>query len=339
MLQTTAGIEMARIGVSSCLMGEKTRYDGESQRDNWVVATLGSWCELVSECPEVASGMDVPREPVHLVGDVNNPRMVGNTSRHDWTSHMNKYTSKRVRDMERENLHGFILKSRSPSCGITGAELEDDKGRTRRNGVGIFVLELRRRMPWLPLIQESDLWDPDLRDHFLVRVFSTQRCNAAFVAKPGKKKMKQFHQQERYLLMCHDAKGLEKLDAVMDSRPEMTPSQFKAAYRTQYQEILAKKPTPTKRARVLAQMVKVLSDVPTDEEFKRVFLDPLVADISLAIKCYRGGDVPLGDPLLRLGTLVSQIKAQAQDGDETLSLIARQSLLNPGVPEARLRWI
>jgi hypothetical protein len=86
-------------------------------------------------------------------------------------------------------------------------------------------------------------------------------------------------------------------------------------------------------------MLKALADIQADEEFKRVFLDPLVADTSLAIKFYRQGDVPLGDPLLRLGTLVSQMKGQMQDKDETLSLISRQSLLNPAVPEARLRWI
>jgi len=339
MPQSDTEIEMARIGVSSCLMGEKTRYDGEHQRDNWVVANLGSWCELISECPESSSGMGIPREPVHLVGDVDNPSMVGNTSRHDWTKNMSRYASKRVRELGRGQLHGFILKSGSPSCGITGAELENNSGRTRRNGVGMFVLELNRKMPWLPLIQESDLWDPQLRDHFLVRVFSARRCAAAFSAKPGKKKMQNFHDTEHYLLMSHDPRGLAKLDDIMAARDEMTPGEFKEAYRTQYQAILTRRPTLARRARVLAQILKELSDLQTDEEFKRVFFEPLAADISLAIKFYRRGDVPLGDPLLRLGTLVSQIKAQMQDSDENLTMIARQSLLNPSVAEARLRWI
>ncbi len=203
----------------------------------------------------------------------------------------------------------------------------------------MFVLELRRAMPWLPMIQESDLWDPDLRDHFLVRVFSAQRCSVAFAGKPGKKRVQKFHEQERYLLMCHDPAGLDILDGIMESSKDMTPGQFKIAYREQYQKILTRKPTRARRARVLAQMLKLLSDLETDQEFKRVFLDPLASDISLAIKFYRHGDVPLGDPLLRLGTLVSQIKAQMIDQGETLSLISKQSLLNPSVPEARLRWI
>jgi len=139
--------------------------------------------------------------------------------------------------------------------------------------------------------------------------------------------------------MSHDPRGLAKLDDIMAARDEMTPGEFKEAYRTQYQAILTRRPTLARRARVLAQILKELSDLQTDEEFKRVFFEPLAADISLAIKFYRRGDVPLGDPLLRLGTLVSQIKAQMQDSDENLTMIARQSLLNPSVAEARLRWI
>jgi len=151
--------------------------------------------------------------------------------------------------------------------------------------------------------------------------------------------MQQFHDQERFLLMCHDPAGLDKLDTIIAERQDMTAGEFKAAYRLQYQEILTRKPTPARRAKVMAHILKSLKDLQIDDEFKQVFLCPLAADISLAIQFFRQGDVPLGDPLLRLGTLVSQIKAQMPAKDDTLDMIARQSLLNPGVAESRLRWI
>jgi len=65
-----------KIGISSCLLGESVRFNGE--RNPTVIDLLGQRFEAVPVCPEVELGMGVPREPVRLVGS--NMRMAGESS-------------------------------------------------------------------------------------------------------------------------------------------------------------------------------------------------------------------------------------------------------------------
>ena len=84
-----------KVGVSSCLLGEKVRWNGDHKQDLFVKNLLGQFFEWVPTCPEVEIGMGIPRETVQLTGDPGAPRMVGNTTGTDWTSRMNRYSKKR----------------------------------------------------------------------------------------------------------------------------------------------------------------------------------------------------------------------------------------------------
>ena len=65
-----------RIGISSCLLGEKVRYDGGHRLDRFLKDTLGQPVDYVPVCPEVECGLGVPRESMHLAGDPQSPRLV-----------------------------------------------------------------------------------------------------------------------------------------------------------------------------------------------------------------------------------------------------------------------
>lgn len=70
-MQITAG--PIRIGISTCLPGDKVRYDGGHKRDRFLTDTLGGLVEWVPVCPEVEIGMGTPRESIQLVqrhGDI-----------------------------------------------------------------------------------------------------------------------------------------------------------------------------------------------------------------------------------------------------------------------------
>ena len=68
--------EKIRLGISSCLLGEKVRFDGGHQRDPFLVETLGRYVEYVPVCPEVELGLPTPREALRLVGEPEEPRLV-----------------------------------------------------------------------------------------------------------------------------------------------------------------------------------------------------------------------------------------------------------------------
>ena len=76
-----------RLGVSTCLLGEKVRYDGGHKLDRYLVDTLGEFVEWVPVCPEVEMGLPVPRETLRLVGDPDDPLPLP-TAQQDGTSNM-----------------------------------------------------------------------------------------------------------------------------------------------------------------------------------------------------------------------------------------------------------
>src|SRR5262245_12856687 len=112
-----------RVGISACLLGQEVRYDGGHQKDVYIADVLARHFSWVPVCPELEVGMGVPREPVRLVGLARAPRMLGVTSGTDHTAAMNELARRRVRDLARQGLHGYILKRGSPSCGMERVKL------------------------------------------------------------------------------------------------------------------------------------------------------------------------------------------------------------------------
>lgn len=46
-------MEKIKIGISSCLMGEKVRFDGQHKYDPFIAETLGKFMDFTPVCPEV----------------------------------------------------------------------------------------------------------------------------------------------------------------------------------------------------------------------------------------------------------------------------------------------
>src|SRR5690242_4190866 len=89
--------EPIKIGVSSCLLGAKVRFDGGHKRSDFLVDTLGSFVEFVAVCPEMEIGLGVPRETLRLVRDGNGEaRLVTNKTGIEHTGKMNSYAERRV---------------------------------------------------------------------------------------------------------------------------------------------------------------------------------------------------------------------------------------------------
>lgn len=145
-----------KVGASSCLLGEAVRYDGSDKYQPLIMETLADRFEWVPICPEVAIGMTVPRPPIQRVmvdGDCRLLRVDDPTF--DLTDRMRDFAGQCVEQLT--DVRGFILKARSPSCGLTGVNLFNEAGVCTATGEGAFVEILCRRMPELPVAEECDL--------------------------------------------------------------------------------------------------------------------------------------------------------------------------------------
>ncbi len=164
-----------RLGISSCLLGDEVRFDGGHKRDDFLVETVGPLVEWVPVCPEVELGLGVPREPMHLVRRDGEIRLVGTRSEKDHTDEMEAYARCRVAELVDHGLHGYVLKARSPSCGLGDVMPRIADEDASEPTVGRFAAVLIETFSGLPVEDEERLRNPAHRRAFLERVLGSER--------------------------------------------------------------------------------------------------------------------------------------------------------------------
>ncbi len=210
-----------RIGISSCLIGQPVRFDGNHKHDHYITGTLGSVFEFVPVCPEVAIGMGTPRPTIHLLGSAEAPRAVGvKVEGIDVTDQLVNYGRRMAGKLT--DLSGYIFKSKSPSCGMERVKLYDGHGGGSKQGVGLYAREIMRAHPLLPVEEEGRLGDPMLRDNFLECVFTYQRWQQLNRQRLTPKRLVEFHTRHKLAIMAHSTeqyRALGRLVAEAGSRP------------------------------------------------------------------------------------------------------------------------
>ncbi|MBM4129694.1 DUF523 domain-containing protein [bacterium] len=146
-----------RVAVSACLLGEPVRYDGQLKACAAVRDELARAAELVPLCPETGAGMPVPREPVDLFGSAASPRMVGAHTGEDWTARVQAWIDAALDRCQAVGVAGFVLKARSPSCGVGTAARFPEPGGQPVAADGLLAAAIRRRFPQLPLVEDEAL--------------------------------------------------------------------------------------------------------------------------------------------------------------------------------------
>ncbi|MCX5876456.1 MAG: DUF523 domain-containing protein [Deltaproteobacteria bacterium] len=155
------------IGISACLFGQNTRYDGGNRHEPLLIAALSQVVTLVPLCPEAECGLGIPREPMQLEGDSENPRLMTITTRRDLTGQMQTWATQRLETLTGKGIGGLILKARSPSCGKRVAVQGEGEG---GYSPGLFARLAMKRFPCLTIADEEELRDPTKLADFLARL-------------------------------------------------------------------------------------------------------------------------------------------------------------------------
>jgi uncharacterized protein YbbK (DUF523 family) len=186
------------VGVSSCLIGERVRWNGGHQLNHFIKDVLGSFFQFVPVCPEFECGLGVPREPLRLVGDPLSPRMMTNKTRLDITERMNDWAMNRVKELESMDLCGFIFKSKSPSSGLYKVKVYNDKGYPVNQGTGLFARAFIKAFPLVPVEEDGRLCDDAIRENFIERIFVFKRW----------RDLRKKEQQVRHIMDFQDQKSV-----------------------------------------------------------------------------------------------------------------------------------
>jgi len=156
------------VGVSQCLLGDAVRYDGRSKSNQVVLEQFSQIFELVPICPEVEAGLGIPRPPVQLTDDIENPKLTGRDDiAIDVTDIMNNYCHNKPTELNQ--LRGFIFKSRSPSCGLNSTPVFINNECITEKSRGVFARAIVDQLPNLPIIEDSTFTKKSL-DHFIKEV-------------------------------------------------------------------------------------------------------------------------------------------------------------------------
>jgi uncharacterized protein YbbK (DUF523 family)/uncharacterized protein YbgA (DUF1722 family) len=298
-----------KIGISSCLIGKKTRYDGEQRRDDHLLKAFGRCVKWVPVCPEVECGLSVPREPMKLVGNIKHPRLVTKKTKIDHSERIKKYVNRKMKALEKESLDGFIFKSRSPSCGIRGVKIWDRSG-SYRMGRGIFTDNFVGSFQNTPVEDELSLQNRNNLQNFVERVVVLMRWKELTKDKRSIRGLIAFHMDYKLTIMAHGPKSLSDLEILISNAKKYKPENLHNKYLNTLMEGMQLQATVKKNVRVLRHLYNLLKkELPKEDR----------DDLMDVIEHYHLGIVPITVPVSMLKHYVRKFKDQYLEGQYYLN--------------------
>ncbi len=277
-----------RLGISSCLLGNQVRFDGDHKRNHFATEVLGRFVEWVPVCPEIEAGMETPRPPMRLVRDAKGVRLLEIKSGRNHTGMLKTYSARRVRSLEALDLSGYVLKKDSPSCGMTRVKVYSQRGMARREGTGLYASALMDAFPNLPIEEEGRLEDSKLRENFIERLFAYERLRALFRARWSAGQVVTFHARHKLQLSAHSRAAYGELGRLVAALRDTVRADFRRQYERSFMAALEPIATPGRNADVLRHAAGHLEK----------HLDAASrGELAELIRGYRAGGVPLIVPI------------------------------------------
>jgi uncharacterized protein YbgA (DUF1722 family)/uncharacterized protein YbbK (DUF523 family) len=276
------------VGVSSCLLGENVRWNGGHQLNHFIRDILGRFFRFVPVCPEFECGFGVPREPLRLTGDPDRPRLVTSKTGIDVTQRMEEWSSKKLEELDKENLCGFIFKSKSPSSGLFRVKVYNDRGYPAKHGTGAFARSFVSSFPLVPVEEDGRLCDDDIRENFIERIFVFKRWRLLLEMERKIRCIMDFHTRHKYLIMAHSPKHYSLMGKLVAGVTMKTLETDLVTYGALLNEAMALKATRAKHVNVLQHM---------SGYFKKHLTADEKAELCEIIEHYRAGSVPLIVPV------------------------------------------
>jgi uncharacterized protein YbgA (DUF1722 family)/uncharacterized protein YbbK (DUF523 family) len=293
--------ERIRMGVSACLLGQPVRYDSGHKRDRYITDILGEYLEFVPVCPEVEAGFPIPRETFRLVGDPENPRLVTSRSNVDHTERMLAWAEKRVAELEKEHLCGFIFKSDSPNSGLSRVKVYNAKGMADKKGVGLFARAFTQHFPLLPVEEEGRLNDAKLRETFIEQIFTLKRWRETMASSRSMKNLVEFHTRHKLLVLSHSPAHAKRMGKLVAEGKQMPIGEATTHYVGLLIAALRLKTTVKKNINVLEHILGYFkAQLSADEKqevleifdrYRREFV-PLIVPVTLLNHYVRKFDQP-----------------------------------------------
>lgn len=298
-----------RVVVSKCLGFAACRWNGATIPDYYVDA-LKPFVDYVPVCPEVEIGLGVPRNSIRLVESGNSLGLVQQVTGRDVSGDMLMFAERFLDELH--DVDGFILKSRSPSCGIKDSKVYPGMGKVAsiRTVPGLFGATVLRKFSQLAIEDEGRLINERIWDHFLKKLFTLASYREEVLG-GGINDLIKFHSRNKMLLMSYNQKELRLMGRIVSNKARKPFDAISDEYRYHLGLALAKIPRPSANINVALHILGYSSDSLARAE-KSYFLD--------SVSRYRNGTIPIA-------VLTNLLKSWAIRFDQTYLL--DQTYLDP----------
>lgn len=192
--------------ISRCITFEPVRYSGQIVSSEFV-DKLKNFIFAVTACPEVEIGLGVPRDPIRIIevrkNDIKELKLLQPSTNIDLTEKMLKYSKNFTENLG--DIDGFILKAKSPSCGIRDVKVYDEKQQLlplNRKNPGIFGGYVLKKFSNKIVEDEQRLIDGFIRDNFLKSIFLSSNFRIC-KQKNSISNLIKFHEKNKFLLMSY----------------------------------------------------------------------------------------------------------------------------------------
>ncbi|HHD79698.1 MAG TPA: DUF1722 domain-containing protein [Epsilonproteobacteria bacterium] len=309
---------MMKIAVSSCLLGEKIRFDGGHKHDRFITGELGHFAEFVPFCPEhLAFG--TPRPTIRLVHEDNGIAVHSNKTSDNLTNELLETSNQELERLKGQPLCGIIFKSKSPSCGLYSAVVYRPNGYAEGKDDGVFAKLCREHFPLLPMEEEGRLNDAWLRENFVMQIFAYNDFENFKTINPAMKDLVKFHESYKFMLQAKNDMMYRELGQIVGNHEGLAFDEILRQYEILFKTAIGQKSSIGKNRNVLEHMAGFVKDKITDVEKEMLHEQ---------IREYANKIVPLIAPLSRLHMFAKQYN---------VTYLLGQKFLNPYPKELALR--
>lgn len=272
-----------KVIISACLGFRSCRYNGLSINFPFL-DRMAKHINFVQVCPEADCGMGVPRKTVRLVKEHEALKLLQPTTGKDWTEIITSYIDKII--AENEDVDGFILKAKSPTCGTKGVKIyqDIDGARPVSRGIGLFTAELKDKFPYCAMEEEGRLFNFSIRESFLIKLFTSARYKLV----DSIDKLVTFHSRHKLLFLGFNQAAMRRMGRIVANHAHISFEDMRVAYQQELNNMFLAPIKVNNMINVLQHGLSGFKELLTSDE-KKFFIEIL--------EDYRDERVPLSVPL------------------------------------------
>ena len=272
--------------VSKCLEFEACRYNGERISSSFI-ERLKPHVRFRPICPEVEIGLGTPRDPIRIYAQDERKALYQPSTRKHLTQDMNAFAEKFLGSLE--EVDGFILKAKSPSCAIDDAKIFPTATSANHTalGAGLFAGAALEAFGSRAFADEAGLNEPDVRSTFLTKIFALAAFREA--KESGRTtRLVRYHAENKLLFMAYHQDAMRGMGRIAANHEKHEFGEAAARYEDALSRLLARTPGQASWVNALTHAMGHLSKKisPSDK-----------ARFLATLEEYRERKIPLDGPL------------------------------------------